>query len=85
VNDKKTLYSYFHNTHEIIPTPIKYFLINNTIWMIASSCEGKVEHFAEVLENTKAEAALAAWIFHREEMPIEAAKNHMREKGIETR
>ena len=46
---------------------------------------GKVEHFSEVFEKTKAEAALAAGIFHREEVPIEAVKEHMREKGIETR
>ena len=31
------------------------------------------------------EAALAAGIFHREEVPIEDVKDHMREKGIETR
>jgi glutamine amidotransferase/cyclase len=30
-------------------------------------------------------AALAAGIFHREEVPIEAVKEQMREKGIETR
>jgi glutamine amidotransferase/cyclase len=30
------------------------------------------------------EAALAAGIFHREEMPIEAVKKHIRKKGIET-
>jgi len=46
---------------------------------------GKVEHFSEVFEKTKAEAALAAGIFHREEVPIEAVKQHMRERGIETR
>jgi glutamine amidotransferase/cyclase len=34
---------------------------------------------------TKAEAALAAGIFHREKVPIEAVKEHMREKGLETR
>ena len=34
-------------------------------------------------EKTKAEAALAASIFHREEVP--AVKKHMRERGIETR
>jgi len=37
------------------------------------------------LMKTKAEAALAAGIFHREEVPIEAVKQHMRERGIETR
>jgi glutamine amidotransferase/cyclase len=43
------------------------------------------EHFSEVFEETDVEAALAAGIFHREEVPIEAVKDHMREKGIETR
>ena len=40
-----------------------------------SSGAGKVEHFSEVFEKTKAEAALAAGIFHREEVPIEAVKD----------
>jgi glutamine amidotransferase/cyclase len=31
------------------------------------------------------EAALAAGIFHRREVPIAAVKEHMRAKGIETR
>jgi imidazole glycerol phosphate synthase subunit HisF len=30
------------------------------------------------------EAALTAGIFHRVEVPIEEAKEHMREKGIKT-
>ena len=46
---------------------------------------GKVEHFSEVFQKTKAEAALAAGIFHRKEVPIEAVKEHMRDEGIETR
>jgi glutamine amidotransferase/cyclase len=53
--------------------------------VIASSGAGKVEHFSEVVEKTRAEAALAAGIFHREEVPIEAVKEHMRDEGIETR
>jgi len=53
--------------------------------VIASSGAGKVEHFTEVFEKTKAEAALAAGILHREEVPIEAVKVHMRDEGIETR
>ena len=44
-----------------------------------------MEHFSEVFERTDVEAALAAGIFHREEVPIEAVKDHMREKGIEAR
>ena len=52
---------------------------------ITTSGAGKVEHFSEVFEETDVEATLAAGIFHREEVPIEAVKDHMREKGIETR
>ena len=55
------------------------------IYTATSSGAGKVEHFSEVFEKTDVEAALAAGIFHREEVPIEALKDHMREKGIETR
>jgi len=44
-----------------------------------------VEHFSEVFEKTDVEAALAAGIFHREEVPIDAVKEHMRGKSIETR
>ena len=57
---------------------------NVTIQMIASSGSGKVEHFSEVFEKMKAKAALAAGIFHRQEVPIEAVKRHMREKGRES-
>ena len=40
---------------------------------------------SEVFEKTDVEAALAAGIFYREEVPIEDVKEHMRDKGIETR
>ncbi|OKY74077.1 MAG: imidazole glycerol phosphate synthase subunit HisH [Desulfobulbaceae bacterium DB1] len=56
-----------------------------TIPVIASSGAGRVEHFSEVFAKTAAEAALAAGIFHRKEVPIAAVKEHMRKKGIETR
>jgi len=56
-----------------------------TIPVIASSGAGKVEHFSEVFEKTDVKAALAAGIFHRKEVPIEAVKEHMRDEGIETR
>jgi len=41
--------------------------------------------FLDIITKSKAKAALAAGIFHREEVPIEAVKRHMKEKGIETR
>ena len=53
--------------------------------MIASNGARKVEHFSEVFEKINVEATLAAGIFHREEVPIEAVKDHMRDEGIETR
>ena len=64
---------------------INHIRDNVSIPVIASSGAGKVEHFSEVFAKTKAEAALAAGIFHRREIPIEAVKEHMREEGIETR
>jgi len=64
---------------------VKHISESVSIPVIASSGAGKVEHFSEVFEKTDVEAALAAGIFHREEVPIEAVKEHMRERGIETR
>jgi len=64
---------------------IKHIRNNVTIPVLASSGAGKVEHFSEVFEKTDVEAALAAGIFYREEVSIEAAKEHMREREIETR
>jgi len=48
---------------------------NVSIPVIASSGAGKVEHFSEVFEKTDVEAALAAGIFHREEVPLRRLRN----------
>ncbi len=56
-----------------------------SIPVIASSGAGRVEHFSEVFEATGVEAALAAGIFHRREVPIQAVKAHLRLAGVETR
>jgi glutamine amidotransferase/cyclase len=48
-----------------------------SIPVIASSGAGCEAHFAEVFENTAAESALAAGIFHRREVPIHAVKAHL--------
>ncbi|GBB97919.1 hypothetical protein RclHR1_00310047 [Rhizophagus clarus] len=53
--------------------------------VIASSGAGKEEHFAEVFNKTNVEAALAAGIFHRKEVPIQNVKNYLREKSISIR
>jgi glutamine amidotransferase/cyclase len=46
--------------------------------VIASSGAGCAEHFREVFTRTKAEAALAAGIFHRKEVPIGEVKDFLR-------
>ncbi|CAL8471931.1 g11473 [Coccomyxa elongata] len=56
-----------------------------TIPVIASSGAGAPQHFQEVFESTGAAAALAAGIFHRREVSIEAVKQHMSRSGIPTR
>lgn len=56
-----------------------------SIPVIASSGAGGVEHFSEVFERIDVEAALAAGIFHRREVPIASVKNHLRSRNIEIR
>ncbi|KAH8120185.1 imidazoleglycerol phosphate synthase [Phellopilus nigrolimitatus] len=56
-----------------------------TIPVVASSGAGSAAHFAEVYAKTGAEAALAAGIFHREEVQIEEVKITMETAGIATR
>ena len=51
-----------------------------TIPVIASSGAGCAEHFLEVFTETKAEAALAAGIFHRKEVPIGEVKAFLQDK-----
>ena len=55
-----------------------------TIPVIASSGAGCPEHFQEVFSETEADAALAAGIFHRREVPIRKVKNFLK-KNIEIR
>lgn len=56
-----------------------------TIPVIASSGAGAPEHFSEVFRQTNASAALAAGIFHRKEVPVQAVKEHLLKEGIEVR
>ncbi|RKO85478.1 hypothetical protein BDK51DRAFT_22475 [Blyttiomyces helicus] len=56
-----------------------------SIPVVASSGAGKVEHFADVFTKTRVEAALAAGIFHREEVPLASVKGHLRDMGYEVR
>jgi len=53
--------------------------------VVASSGAGTPEHFADVFKATRAEAALAAGIFHRREVPIAAVKAGLGAAGVEHR
>ncbi|KAF7721271.1 Histidine biosynthesis bifunctional protein hisB [Apophysomyces ossiformis] len=53
--------------------------------VIASSGAGRLEHFSEVFEKTGVEAALAAGIFHRREVPIQDVKDHLKKEGVNVR
>jgi glutamine amidotransferase/cyclase len=56
-----------------------------SIPVIASSGAGNPNHFVQVFKAVDCEAALAAGIFHREEVSIQQVKSEMFEKGIVTR
>lgn len=56
-----------------------------TIPVIASSGAGSAAHFVEVFQKSSVEAALAAGIFHRREVPISEVKDAMISAGVETR
>jgi glutamine amidotransferase/cyclase len=51
-----------------------------SIPVIASSGAGCVEHFQQVFSQTEVEAALAAGIFHRGDVPIADVKSHLEGK-----
>lgn len=58
---------------------------NVSIPVIASGGAGTKEHFYEALEEGKAEAVLAASLFHYKELEIRDLKEYLRERGISVR
>jgi cyclase len=59
---------------EILPVPV-----------IASGGGGTKEHFSQIFKEGKADAALAASIFHFREIPIPTLKEFLKEEGINIR
>ena len=53
--------------------------------VIASGGAGKKEHFLEAFTRGKADAALAASLFHFKEIKIKELKRYLKEKGINVR
>jgi len=56
-----------------------------SIPVIASGGAGKEEHFEHVFREGKADAALAASIFHYNEIPVQVLKEFLRKKNINVR
>lgn len=53
--------------------------------IIASGGAGNMQHFADTFTDGKADAALAASVFHFKEMEIPTLKNYLKTKGIPVR
>lgn len=53
--------------------------------VIASGGAGSIEHFADVFIRGKADAALAASVFHYDEIQLPALKSFLKMRGIEVR
>ena len=53
--------------------------------IIASGGAGTVEHFKHVFETGKADAALAASIFHYKEIEISVLKKYLKQNNIQVR
>jgi cyclase len=58
---------------------------NVSVPVIASGGAGTMEHFYEALTDGKADAALAASLFHYKELEISDVKRYLREKGVSVR
>lgn len=58
---------------------------NVSIPVIASGGAGTMEHFYEAFTKGKADAALAASLFHFKEMEIRDLKKYLQSKGISVR
>ena len=56
-----------------------------SIPVIASGGAGGLDHFVEVFTTGRADAALAASIFHYAETSVRALKTHLRDQGIPVR
>ena len=58
---------------------------NVSIPVIASGGAGKLEDFKEALTDGKADAALAASLFHFKELEIKQVKEYLRKEGVSVR
>jgi cyclase len=62
-----------------------YLAQNLSIPVIASGGAGNIQHFIDVFKDAKADAALAASVFHFGEIPIPDLKKALKSEGISVR
>ncbi|MCC6747772.1 MAG: imidazole glycerol phosphate synthase subunit HisF [Deltaproteobacteria bacterium] len=55
------------------------------VQVIASGGAGRLEHFAEVFTEGKADAALAASLFHDRKLGVAEVKRHLADRGVPVR
>lgn len=58
---------------------------NVSIPVIASGGAGKLEHFYDAFAKGRADAALAASLFHFKELEIREVKEYLRDQGVSVR
>jgi imidazole glycerol-phosphate synthase subunit HisF len=58
---------------------------NVNIPVIASGGAGTMEHFRDVFEKTGCSAALAASVFHYNEIPVQELKKYLKRQNIAVR
>ena len=58
---------------------------NVSVPVIASGGAGKLEHFYDAIEEGKADAVLAASLFHYKELEIREVKEYLRDRGVSVR
>ena len=58
---------------------------NVNVPVIASGGAGELEHFYDVLTAGKADAVLAASVFHYGQFTVRQVKEYLRSRGVEVR
>lgn len=66
-------------------TFLKELTDNVTVPVIASGGAGNMQHFLDAFRSTKAEACLAASLFHYGELRIGSLKQYLNENGVKVR
>ena len=74
-----------HTSDWISPFPTRAIAERVNVPIIASGGAGKLEHFAEVLTDGQADAALAASLFHDKQLGVGEIKQYLAERGLPIR